>query len=54
MIMVVLTLKRWHREIKKLLSSYKIRPAPLVIDVDQRCMFPLSRLSLTSQWTTRP
>jgi hypothetical protein len=26
----------WHREVKKLLAEYKITPAPLIIDVDQR------------------
>ncbi len=26
----------WHREMKKMLAEYKIVPAPLVIDVDQR------------------
>ncbi|KAL7424050.1 hypothetical protein Q5752_001635 [Cryptotrichosporon argae] len=26
----------WHREIQKMLAEYKITPAPLVVDVDQR------------------
>lgn len=26
----------WHREVKKVLAEYKITPAPLVVDVDQR------------------
>ncbi|WVR05185.1 hypothetical protein IAU60_002197 [Kwoniella sp. DSM 27419] len=26
----------WHREIKRMLAEYKIIPAPLIIDVDQR------------------
>ncbi|WRT67191.1 uncharacterized protein IL334_004157 [Kwoniella shivajii] len=26
----------WHREVKRMLAEYKITPAPLVIDVDQR------------------
>ncbi len=26
----------WHREIKKLLASYKISPPPMIIEVDQR------------------
>lgn len=26
----------WHREVKKMLAEYKIIPAPLIIEVDQR------------------
>ena len=26
----------WHREMKQILSEFKITPAPLVIDIDQR------------------
>lgn len=26
----------WHREIRAMLSEYKITPAPLIVDVDQR------------------
>lgn len=26
----------WHREVKRMLAEYKITPAPLIIDVDQR------------------
>jgi hypothetical protein len=26
----------WHREVQKMLAAYKITPAPLIIDVDQR------------------
>lgn len=26
----------WHREIKKMLAEFKITPAPLIIDLDQR------------------
>jgi hypothetical protein len=26
----------WHREIKKILASYKINPPPMIIEVDQR------------------
>ena len=44
----------WHREVKKMLAEYKITPAPLVIDVDQRrdhlLFIPLiSRLLGTSE-----
>ncbi|KAK8869737.1 hypothetical protein IAR55_000305 [Kwoniella newhampshirensis] len=26
----------WHREIKRMLAEYKIKPSPLIVDVDQR------------------
>lgn len=26
----------WHREIRRILAEYKISPAPLIVDVDQR------------------
>lgn len=26
----------WHREVQKILAEFKITPAPLVVDVDQR------------------
>lgn len=26
----------WHREVKKMLAEYKIVPAPLIIELDQR------------------
>ena len=26
----------WHREVQKMLAEYRITPAPLIIDVDQR------------------
>ncbi|WVF72210.1 hypothetical protein IAT40_007022 [Kwoniella sp. CBS 6097] len=44
----------WHREIKRMLADYRIIPAPLIIDVDQRrdhsIMIPLlARLLGTSE-----
>jgi glutaredoxin len=26
----------WHRELKKLLSTYKISPPPMILEIDQR------------------